>query len=98
MSAGGAERTGGMRAALRGPALRFVGLIGVVSLFPDMTYEGARSVTGPYLAVLGASAAVVGIVAGLGELLGYSLRLLSGRLSDRLRAYCRSRSSATSSR
>jgi predicted MFS family arabinose efflux permease len=71
----------------RRSALRFVVLIGVVSLFADMAYEGARSVTGPYLAVLGASATVVGIVAGVGELLGYSLRLVSGRLSDRLRAY-----------
>lgn len=68
-------------------ALRFVVLIGVVSLFADMAYEGARSITGPYLAVLGASATVVGIVAGVGELLGYSLRLVSGRLSDRMRAY-----------
>jgi predicted MFS family arabinose efflux permease len=68
-------------------ALRFVLTIGVVSLFADMAYEGARSITGPYLATLGASAAVVGIVAGLGELAGYSLRLVSGRLSDRLRAY-----------
>jgi predicted MFS family arabinose efflux permease len=76
-----------LRVALARPALRFVVLIGVVSLFADMTYEGARSVTGPYLAVLGASAAIVGAVAGIGELLGYSLRLLSGRLSDRSRAY-----------
>lgn len=71
----------------RRSALRFVVLIGVVSLFADMAYEGARSITGPYLAVLGASATIVGVVAGLGELLGYSLRLLSGRLSDRMRAY-----------
>ncbi|MCS7286542.1 MAG: MFS transporter [Anaerolineae bacterium] len=52
-----------------------------------MTYEGARSITGPYLGLLGASAAVVGVVAGLGELLGYSLRLVSGYLSDRTRQY-----------
>ena len=68
-------------------ALRFVLAIGVVSLFADMAYEGSRSITGPYLAVLGASATVVGIVAGFGELAGYGLRLVSGRLSDRLRAY-----------
>jgi hypothetical protein len=53
-----------------------------MSLFADMAYEGARSVTGPYLALLGASAATVGVVAGGGELLGYSLRLVSGRLAD----------------
>jgi predicted MFS family arabinose efflux permease len=76
----------GPRARVPG-AFRFVILIGVVSLFADMAYEGARSITGPYLAVLGASATVVGVVAGVGELLGYSLRLVSGRLSDRMKAY-----------
>ena len=64
-------------------ALRFVLLIGVVSFFADFTYEGARSVTGPFLAILGASATLVGFIAGLGELLGYGLRLISGRLSER---------------
>ena len=68
-------------------SLKFVVLIGVVSLFADMTYEGARSITGPYLALLGASGTVVGIVAGLGELVGYGLRLVSGYLSDRTKGY-----------
>jgi len=68
-------------------AVRFIVLLGVVSLFADMTYEGARSITGPYLAVLGASATVVGLVAGAGELLGYALRLVSGYLSDRTGRY-----------
>jgi MFS family permease len=68
-------------------AKRFVVLIGIVSLFGDMTYEGARSVTGPYLAVLGASGTVVGVVAGLGELVGYALRLLSGYVGDRTGLY-----------
>jgi MFS family permease len=68
-------------------SLKFVILIGVVSLFADMTYEGARSITGPYLALLGASGTVVGIVAGLGELVGYGLRLISGYLSDRTKGY-----------
>jgi MFS family permease len=71
----------------RGRAVRFVILLGIVSLFADMTYEGSRSITGPYLAVLGASATAVGVVAGGGELLGYALRLVSGRVSDRLRSY-----------
>ena len=68
-------------------ALRFVILIGIVSLFADMTYESARSINGPYLATFGASAAVVGFVAGLGELLGYALRLISGYLADRTGKY-----------
>ena len=68
-------------------ALRFVVLIGIVSLFADMTYEGARSINGPYLAILGASGVTVGIVSGLGELIGYTLRLLSGFLSDKTGRY-----------
>ncbi len=71
----------------RSRAVRFIVLVGVVSLFADMTYEGARSVTGPYLALLGASGTVVGLVAGFGELLGYALRLGSGYLSDRTGRY-----------
>ncbi|KWR85192.1 MFS transporter [Pseudomonas sp. PI1] len=63
-------------------ALRFILLIGVLSLFADFTYEGARSSIGPYLATLGATATVVGVVTGFGELLGYSIRLVSGRLAD----------------
>jgi MFS family permease len=69
------------------PALKFVILLGVVSLFADMTYEGARSITGPFLAVLGASATAVGFVAGFGELLGYGLRLVSGYITDRTGKY-----------
>lgn len=68
-------------------ALAFVLLLGVVSLLGDVTYEGARSITGPYLALLGASATVVGMVAGLGELIGYGLRLVSGYISDRTGRY-----------
>lgn len=58
-------------------------LFGTVSLLGDIIYEGARSITGPYLSVLGASAVIVGFVAGLGELLGYVFRLFSGIVSDR---------------
>jgi len=65
----------------------FIILLGIVSLFGDVTYEGARSVTGPYLATLGASASVVGLVAGIGEFTGYALRLASGYLADRTKAY-----------
>jgi len=68
-------------------ALKFIILMGVVSLFADMTYEGARSITGPYLAILGASAITVGFVAGFGELIGYMMRFLSGYLTDRTRSY-----------
>lgn len=68
-------------------ALLFVVLLGVVSLFSDTTYEGARSITGPFLGALGAGGAAVGIVSGFGELVGYGLRLASGMISDRTRHY-----------
>ncbi len=68
-------------------ATRFVVLLGIVSLFADMTYESARSITGPFLALLGASATVVGVTAGLGELMGYALRFVSGRIADRTGRY-----------
>ena len=68
-------------------ATQFVVLIGAVSLFADMTYEGARSINGPFLAFLGANAMTVGLVAGSGELAGYMLRLASGYLSDRTQKY-----------
>ncbi len=71
----------------RKTAIRFIVLLGIVSLFGDMTYEGARSITGPYLGVLGASATIVGVVAGLGELIGYGVRLFSGWLGDRTQRY-----------
>ncbi len=68
-------------------ALKFIVLLGIVSLLGDMTYEGARSITGPYLALLGASATAVGFVSGFGEMVGYSLRLVSGYLADKSRQY-----------
>ncbi|MCS7169729.1 MAG: MFS transporter [Candidatus Kapabacteria bacterium] len=78
------EAVGG---TLRRQAWRFVLLLGIVSLLADTTYEGARSIAGQYLAVLGASATVVGIVAGLGEFVGYGVRLLAGVVADRTRRY-----------
>ncbi len=77
--ASGEEHNGASRRA----ALAFVVLMGLVSLFADMTYEGARSIAGPFLAILGAGGTAVGLVAGTGELVGYGLRLASGYLADR---------------
>jgi hypothetical protein len=68
-------------------AFRFVLIIGVVNLFADMTYEGGRGITGPFLGSLGASASIVGFVAGFGELMGYSLRSISGYFADKTRRY-----------
>ena len=68
-------------------AMAFILLFGVVSLFSDMTHEGASSIRGAYLALLGASAGTIGFVSGLGELVGYSMRYVFGRLTDRTGKY-----------
>lgn len=68
-------------------AMAFILLFGVVSLFSDMTHEGASSIRGAYLALLGASAGTIGFISGLGELVGYSMRYAFGRLTDRTGKY-----------
>lgn len=68
-------------------AFRFVLIIGIVNLFADTTYEGARSITGPFLESLGASAVAVGLIAGGGELLGYTLRSIAGYVADKTNKY-----------
>jgi len=72
---------------VRVAALRFIVCLGIVSLFADMTYEGAHSIIGPYLRDLGATAFQVALIAGIGEMLAASLRFFSGRFADRTRAY-----------
>jgi MFS family permease len=68
-------------------AFRFVLIIGIVNLFADLTYEGGRGIVGPFLGSLGASAAIVGFVAGFGELMGYGLRSISGYFADKTHRY-----------
>ena len=68
-------------------AIRFIVCFGLVSLFADMTYEGAHGSIGPLLENLGASVAAVAVISGLGEMIAASLRFFSGRLADRTRAY-----------
>ncbi|MEM4311949.1 MAG: MFS transporter [Nitrososphaerales archaeon] len=71
------------KATYRSKALKFIFLLGFVSLFADITYEGGRSIVGPFLAFLGASAFLVGLASGLGEFLAYGLRILSGYFGDK---------------
>lgn len=68
-------------------AIEIIIIFGIVSLFGDIMYEGARAVNGPYLKTLGASAALVGLIAGIGEFLGYIVRLASGYFADKTKAY-----------
>lgn len=69
------------------PAFAFVLTMGVVNLFGDITYEGGGSINGQYLGAMGASAALIGFVAGLGEFLGYALRSVAGYIADRTGRY-----------
>lgn len=79
------SRIGATRPALS--AWRFVTVFGVVGLLADVVYEGARSITGPLLASLGATGLVVGVVTGVGEAAALGLRLVSGPLADRSRRF-----------
>jgi len=69
------------------PAFLFVMTTGIVNLFGDITYEGGASINGPFMATLGASAVIVSVTAGLGEFLGYALRLPAGYAADRTGRY-----------
>jgi hypothetical protein len=41
-------------------AWKFILLVGVISLFSDLAYEGARSISSPFLGTLWAGAILVG--------------------------------------
>ena len=75
------------RKKLMSRAMLFILLFGIVSMFSDMTKESAESIRGAFLSLMGASAATIGLVSGLGELVGYSLRFVSGKFADRTRKY-----------
>lgn len=64
-----------------------VTLIGIVSMMGDIVYEGGRGVVPSYLQLLGVSAFIVGFVTGLGDFIGYAIRLISGYLSDKRGTY-----------
>lgn len=76
-----------MRGKKMSQAMVFIVLFGIVSLFSDMTHEGASSIRGAYLALLGASAGTIGFISGLGELVGCSMRYVFGKLTDKGKHY-----------
>ena len=75
------------RVASASPALKFVVMVGIMSFFADFTYEGSRSIAGPYLGLLGAGAFTISVISGAGEFIGYNIRLFSGRGADRTGRY-----------
>ena len=72
---------------LRSKAYTAILLMGVVSMLGDIVYESGRGIAPDYLYFLGASALFVGLTSGIGELVGYGVRLISGPLADRSHAY-----------
>lgn len=68
-------------------AFIFLILLGFISLFSDFTHEGARSIYGPFLGLIGASALVVSFTSGLGEFIGQGLRIFTGLIADRTKKY-----------
>lgn len=72
---------------LKKQALMFLLLLGVISFLSDFTHEGARSIYGPYLGLIGASAAVIAFTSGLGEFIGQSLRIVTGFIADKTKKY-----------
>jgi predicted MFS family arabinose efflux permease len=68
-------------------AYRLIILFGIVAMLGDVVYEGGRSVAGPFLFTLGASAFAVAFIAGFGEFAGYAIRIATGYLADRSRQY-----------
>src|SRR5690554_2106127 len=75
------------RRDLRDLSIRLILLLGAASLFGSLISNGARSVTGPYILLLGGSAAIVGLVAGAGEFIGYALRSATGTYVDQNHRY-----------
>lgn len=67
--------------------MAFITPMGIVSLFSDMTHEGAKNILGKYLNLTGASAATIGFVSGIGELCGYSLSSAFGFVADKAKRY-----------
>lgn len=72
---------------LRNQALAFLLFLGIISLLSDFTHEGARSIYGTYLGLIGVSAFMVSFVSGLGEFISQSLRVFTGIIADKTKKY-----------
>jgi MFS family permease len=73
--------------SLKKRAFFFIILLGIISFFSDFTHEGARSIYGPYLNLIGVSAFLVASTAGLGEFIGQALRIVTGWIADKTGRY-----------
>lgn len=68
-------------------SLIFIILIGIVSLLSDMTHEGAKSIYGQFLNIVGASPKVISFVGGLGEFLGSALIFVTSIIASKTKKY-----------
>jgi len=73
--------------SVRKNAYIFLLFLGIVSMLSDFTHEGARSIYGPFLSIVGATALVVSITSGLGEFIGQALRIVTGVVADKTKKY-----------
>jgi MFS family permease len=76
-----------MQKRARNQALVFILFLGFISLLSDFTHEGARSIYGSYLGLLGVGAFMISLVSGLGEFIGQALRIVTGIIADKTRKY-----------
>ena len=65
----------------------FIILMGIISMLSDMTHEGAKSIYGSFLGLVGASPSLISIISGLGEFIGCSLILLTGYMASKTKRY-----------
>lgn len=75
------------KSQIKKQAFTFILLLGFISLLSDFTHEGARSIYGPFLGLIGASAFVISLTSGLGEFIGQALRILTGWIADKTKKY-----------
>ncbi len=65
----------------------FLLFLGIISMLSDFTHEGARSIYGTYLGLIGVSAFLISFVSGLGEFISQSLRVFTGIIADKTKKY-----------
>lgn len=65
----------------------FIVLMGLVSMMSDMTHEGAKSIYGSFLGIVGATPKIISIISGLGEFIGCSLILITGIIANKTKKY-----------
>ena len=80
------KRTDHASNILHEPSFREVVVIfGLISLFGDILYEGARPILVTYLDTLGRTVFIISVGLGLAEFLGFASRVFSGIVTDKFK-------------